>query len=524
MFTRDVGSTEWGFLRLGGGESQIPRFRFATPLSWRLLCRRSTSPFAGPIARRWPTWCAFTAYGSCRRPWTSQGRSPRPTPWPPSPPPSAGPTPPIGGSATRPPTGPREKTSSRSGRATGSPPPWPRRCGQRGNGSELPERRRGRDRAGAGRPAGERRLHRADHPAVPDLGGADLLSPADPRRTRGARRGLPARRGARPRVGQLRPLDQLRAAADRRLPDRDRHHPGRRESRRERSAAHRNQPGRGRLPAGQPGRPAPLHDRGPDVAQDPPPPDPGQSPCPSGGGQGPGVDLNRNYDFLWDYPVAFSPQAPVATSTQPCDEVYRGPSAVSEPETANITWLLDQHPSVTHFIDVHSFGELILYNWGDDDDQTTEPSMNFYNPDYDGKRGIPDSTPGGDPEKYREYLPADDLGEAIALGTTMRNAIQAAHGRSYSVQNAVGLYPTSGTSDDWAYSRDFLDSTTGKVLGFTLEWGPQRASIPKSFHPDYSDMVPIIEEVTAALLAFCSAVAGRGADLQDTGQTAAIPG
>ena len=37
-------------------------------------------------------------------------------------------------------------------------------------------------------------------------------------------------------------------------------------------------------------------------------------------------------------------------------------------------------------------------------------------------------------------------------------------------------------------------------------------------------MVPIIEEVTAALLAFCSAVASRSADLQDTGQTAAIPG
>jgi carboxypeptidase T len=254
------------------------------------------------------------------------------------------------------------------------------------------------------------------------------------------------------------------------------------------------------------------------------PTDPEQPPCPSGGGQGPGVDINRNYDFLWDYPVAFSPQAPVATSTEPCDEVYRGPSAVSEPETANVTWLLDQHPSVTHFIDVHSFGELLLYNWGDDDDQTTKPSMNFYNPDYDGKRGIPDSTPGGDPEKYREYLPANDLGEAIALGTTMRDAIKAAHGRSYSVQNAVGLYPTSGTSDDWAYSRDFLDSTTGKVLGFTIEWGPQRASIPKSFHPDYSDMVPIIEEVTAALLAFCSAVASRSADLQDTGQAAAIPG
>lgn len=254
------------------------------------------------------------------------------------------------------------------------------------------------------------------------------------------------------------------------------------------------------------------------------PADPGQPPCPSGGGKGPGVDINRNYDFLWDYTSKFSKQAPVMTSTDPCEEIYRGPSAVSEPETLNVTWLLDQYPSVTHFIDVHSFGEDILYNWGDDDDQTTDPSMNFHDPAYDGKRGVPDNTPGGDPDKYREYLPAADLGEEIALGTIMRDAIEAVHGRQYSVKSAVGLYPTSGTSDDWAYSRGFLDATQGKVRGFTIEWGPLRPeSIPKSFHPDYPDMVPIIEEITAALLAFCSAVASRGAELQQTDQTAAMP-
>jgi carboxypeptidase T len=252
------------------------------------------------------------------------------------------------------------------------------------------------------------------------------------------------------------------------------------------------------------------------------PADPGQARCPSGGGKGPGVDVNRNYDFLWDYPTTFSPRAPVMTSTDPCEEIYRGPSATSEPETANVTWLLDRYRSLTHFIDVHSFGEDILYNWGDDDDQTTDPSMNFHNPAYDGARGIPDSTPGGDPAKYREFLPAADLNEAKTLGTTMRDAIQAARGRQYSVKSAVGLYPTSGTSDDWAYSRSFLDPAQGKVLGFTIEWGPQRASISKSFHPNYPDMVPIIEEITAALLAFCSSVATRAA-APPADQTAAMP-
>jgi murein tripeptide amidase MpaA len=237
--------------------------------------------------------------------------------------------------------------------------------------------------------------------------------------------------------------------------------------------------------------------------------DPG---CPSGGGNGPGVDINRNYDFLWDFPTTFSPSAPVATSADPCSEIYYGPGAVSEPETSNVGWLLDRYPSVGYFIDIHSFGEDILYNWGDDDDQVTDPSMNFSDPAYDGKRGIPDSTPGGDPDKYREYIPADDRHTLITLGTMMRDAIQAAHGRPYTLKQSVGLYPTSGTSDDYAYSRSFLDSSKDTVLGYTIEWGPQRSSIPKSFHPDYPDMVPIIEEVTAGLLAFCLAAARRTLD------------
>jgi carboxypeptidase T len=236
---------------------------------------------------------------------------------------------------------------------------------------------------------------------------------------------------------------------------------------------------------------------------------PGAPACATGGGSGAGVDINRNYDFLWDYPTKFSPAAPVMTSVAPCSEIYRGPSAGSEPETGNVRWLLNRHPTVGFFIDIHSFGEDILYNWGDDDDQTTDPTMNFHNPVYDGRRGITDSTPGGDPGKYREYLPAADLTTLTTLGDAMSAAIQAAHGRVYAVKGAVGLYPTSGTSDDYAYSRSFLDTTSSKVLGYTIEWGPQRSSIPRSFHPDYPDMVPIIEEITAALLAFCAAVATR---------------
>jgi murein tripeptide amidase MpaA len=235
----------------------------------------------------------------------------------------------------------------------------------------------------------------------------------------------------------------------------------------------------------------------------------GAGSCPAGGGNGPGVDINRNYDFLWDFPGKFSPAAPVMTSIDPCSEIYRGPAATSEPETQNVTWLLDRYASLGFFIDIHSFGEDILYNWGDDDDQTSDPAMNFQNPMFDHRRGIPDTADGGDPENYREYLPAADLDTLVRLGNVMRDAIHAAHGRTYSVKGAVGLYPTSGTSDDYAYSRSFTGARPGRVLGYTIEWGPARPSVAKSFHPAYPDMVPIIEEVTAALFAFCAEISAQ---------------
>jgi carboxypeptidase T len=49
-----------------------------------------------------------------------------------------------------------------------------------------------------------------------------------------------------------------------------------------------------------------------------------------------GVDVNRNYDFLWNFPKYFSTSAPIEDATDPCDyQLYNGPSAFSEPESQN---------------------------------------------------------------------------------------------------------------------------------------------------------------------------------------------
>jgi len=210
-----------------------------------------------------------------------------------------------------------------------------------------------------------------------------------------------------------------------------------------------------------------------------------------------GVDINRNYDFVWDFPTCFNPSAPVHTSTDPCDhEVYHGSSAFSEPETRNTKWIFDKFKNIGFFIDIHSHGKDILYSWGDDDDQTTNPNMNFQNPSYNGQRGIIDSSGLPGASAYKEYIPSSDLDVAIELGNTMRDSIKAVRGTSYTVKSADDLYPTSGASDDYAYSRHFKDVINNKIFAYTIEWGTK-------FQPLYPEMKKIIQEITAALISFC---------------------
>ncbi|HUD41802.1 MAG TPA: M14 family zinc carboxypeptidase [Dokdonella sp.] len=103
----------------------------------------------------------------------------------------------------------------------------------------------------------------------------------------------------------------------------------------------------------------------------------------------PGVDLNRNFPFHWS--------GTGGSSTERCDQTFRGPSAGSEPETRNLLAytvgtcdgsgncsggalpdrrgesLADPAPEDYSglFFDVHSFSQLVLWPWGDVDTATS---------------------------------------------------------------------------------------------------------------------------------------------------------
>ena len=215
-------------------------------------------------------------------------------------------------------------------------------------------------------------------------------------------------------------------------------------------------------------------------------------------GRGPksiGVDLNRNFPILWEFERHFAPGT-VQSSRKPGDyETYVGPRAASEPETRNVMWLFDRFPNIRFFIDLHSYGETLLYNWGSDENQSHDPEMCFMNPAYDGKRGLIHD------DVYREHMPAADQKLALKLGRSLAGAIRQVRGRKYRVQQSVGLYPTAASSDDYAYSRHFLDPKKAKVISYTMEWGRSRVSTP--FHPPYAEMRKVMREVAAGLLEFC---------------------
>ena len=207
----------------------------------------------------------------------------------------------------------------------------------------------------------------------------------------------------------------------------------------------------------------------------------------------PGVDLNRNFDFLWD--------SGIGTSSNPASPIYKGESAFSEPETRNVRYLLDTYRNISYFVDIHCYGELILYNWGDDNNQTIDSRQSFLNPAYNGKRGVLNDT------LYGEFIPSQDQNMVIDLARRMQESVSAVRGKNYMVQQSVGLYPTSATSDDYVFSRHLVNGSNRKVYAYTIEFGQE-------FVPSFSEMSNIIKDICAAMGELCLTVSG-GEDVQD---------
>ncbi|XP_053610674.1 uncharacterized protein fl(2)d [Plodia interpunctella] len=122
-----------------------------------------------------------------------------------------------------------------------------------------------------------------------------------------------------------------------------------------------------------------------------------------------GVDINRNFDIDW--------KVPGVTESNVCSEAYSGPKAFSEAESVTLSDFvkrLSQIPAA--FVDLHSYGQQILYPWCARTEQT----------------------------------PSSDLHKSTAAG--IAEAIYKENQKVYKYGPAYHLmYPASGSALDWAY-------------------------------------------------------------------------
>jgi hypothetical protein len=252
-----------------------------------------------------------------------------------------------------------------------------------------------------------------------------------------------------------------------------------------------------------------------------------------------GVDLNRNHDIAWkfedyyDMAVYLSRYAngPPA-STDRASLTYRGPSVASEPETQNVQWMADTIKP-RYFVDIHQFGRKVLTAWGIEDNGT-DPTMTFSATAWTGKR---DGLRPSDPKlpagrtDYREFVANVSphfVADGLALaGTAMRDAILRSAGvdpsstvsdprrdhSTYDVGQSASLYhpfggPVTGTTDDYAFRRQFDDPSRAPVFAFTLETGHEEE---QGFHPNYKSppghYAKIEREIHAALIELCAIAA-----------------
>lgn len=219
-----------------------------------------------------------------------------------------------------------------------------------------------------------------------------------------------------------------------------------------------------------------------------------------------GVDINRNFDILWNFPTYYTSGAGVQSSTDPTSDVFIGPNAdgpEAEPETKNVANLM-RNKGISYYIDFHSYGRDVLFSWGIEENQSTDASQNFANPAYNGRRD------GVGHTGYAEYIPSLHNSVSQALAKRISDMVLAKAGGSdaraqarskYEVKPSSGLYVTSGSSDDYLFSRWFTQATHGtpirEVFAYTIEVGGNPdlgADFDEGgFTPDYITQYPKLE-------------------------------
>ena len=147
-----------------------------------------------------------------------------------------------------------------------------------------------------------------------------------------------------------------------------------------------------------------------------------------------GVDINRNYGYLWGY---------ISATNDNDAPTYHGNAPFSEPETQAFKAFLESKPFIAG-ISYHTYGQYVLYPYG-----------------------------------YISNLYAPDETELRTLAEDIAGLINGQNSGYYDPMPAWELYPVTGGLDDWAYG-------TRGIFAYTVE-------MAEEFIPDGSLIPQIVQ-------------------------------
>ncbi|GAB0094441.1 zinc carboxypeptidase-like [Sergentomyia squamirostris] len=168
-----------------------------------------------------------------------------------------------------------------------------------------------------------------------------------------------------------------------------------------------------------------------------------------------GTDPNRNWDSFWE-------KGGIGSSGNMCDITYAGPTVFSEVETKSLSdYALSLRDNLSFYLAFHSAAQMILSPWG---------------------------------HTYDEIPENDDYVELMSVAV---NALTARHGVVYTFGPTIStIYPTTGTSSDWAYYAMGIPGFTYEFRGSNPDTGERY-----SFTAPPDQIVPNAEEVLDSLVA-----------------------
>ena len=196
-----------------------------------------------------------------------------------------------------------------------------------------------------------------------------------------------------------------------------------------------------------------------------------------------GVDLNRNYGYQ------FGADEEGSVGADPCDEIFRGASAFSEPETRAIRdHLAALGGEVSAAMNFHAFGNLWIwpYNYylGDDNDSLLTPGQSRFFADFDRKIARFGIAGSGNAIRTIKY-PANGEASDWMLGTYGVIALSPELGDPQ--EDSRTMYPTPQVANrvlrySWQIIQEFLAMAPPDLRTIEFE-APSRTHLLGSLPP-----------------------------------------